>query len=117
MAKEQQSSSLMTMAVPPSHLSFCVPDLSSRLRSSQAIGIDAPDDALLSAVIVKLFSDRQVTVSPEVLRYILPRMDRSFKAAKTLVEKADGLALAHKKPISIPLMREVFSLIAEADQA
>ncbi|MGB1077630.1 MAG: HdaA/DnaA family protein [Bdellovibrionales bacterium] len=107
MAKEQQSSLLMTMAVPPSQLSFCIPDLSSRLRSSQAIGIETPDDALLSAVIVKLFSDRQITISPEVLKYILPRMDRSFDAAKRLVEDADKLALSQKKPISIPIMRQV----------
>ena len=107
MAKEQQSSLRMTMAVPPSQLSFCIPALSSRLRSSQAIGIDTPDDALLSAVIVKLFSDRQITISPEVLKYILPRMDRSFDAAKRLVEDADKLALSQKKPISIPIMRQV----------
>ena len=111
MAKEQQSSLLMTMAVPPSQLSFCVPDLSSRLRASQAIGIDAPDDALLSAVIVKLFSDRQIKISPEVLRYIIPRMDRSFDAAKQLVADADKLALSQKKPVSIPIMRQVLSNI------
>ena len=110
MAKEQQCSLLMTMAVPTSQLSFCIPDLSSRLRSSQAVGIDAPDDELLSAIIVKLFADRQIEISPEVLRYILPRMDRSFSAVQKLVENADMLALSQKKAISIPLMRQVLSV-------
>jgi chromosomal replication initiation ATPase DnaA len=111
MAKEQQTSLLMTMARAPSQLEFCIPDLSSRLRSSQSIGIDAPDDALLSAVIVKLFSDRQIQIGPEVLNYILPRMNRSFEAARKLVEQADIIAMAEKKAISIPLMRKVFSAL------
>lgn len=109
MAKEHQGSILMTMARPPSQLDFCIPDLSSRLRSSQAVGIQAPDDVLLSAVIVKLFNDRQMKISPEVLNYILPRMDRSFDAARTLVERADALAMSKKKGISIPLIRDLLN--------
>ncbi len=111
MAKEQQACLLMTMVQSPSQLSFCLPDLSSRLRSSQAVGISSPDDDLLSAVIVKLFSDRQITISPEVLNYVLPRMDRSFNGAIKLVTKADELALSKKKPVSIPLMRQFISEI------
>ena len=109
MAKEEQMHILCTMAQPPSQLSFCVADLSSRLRSAQSIGISEPDDALLSAIIVKLFLDRQIQITPDVLRYILPRMDRSFVAARRLVTNADKMALAAKKPVSIPLMRQVLS--------
>ncbi len=109
MAKEKNCSLLMTMGVAPAQLSFCIPDLSSRLRASQAIGIESPDDTLLSALIVKLFADRQMTITPEVLRYLLPRMDRSFTAARDIVEKADALALSEKRAISIPLMRTVLS--------
>jgi len=113
LAKEGGTNLLLTMTRSPAHLEFCIPDLASRLRASQAVAIESPDDALLSAIIVKLFSDRQVKISPEILRYILPRMDRSFLAARRLVDKADTLALANKKPISIPLMREVLSILSD----
>ncbi len=115
MAKEQNFFCLITTTAPPSQLSFALPDLASRLKSSPSVGIHAPDDTLLSAILVKLFADRQITVAPDVLRYILPRMDRSFVAARHLVEKADNLALAQKRPISIPLIRHVIEAYREGD--
>jgi chromosomal replication initiation ATPase DnaA len=46
-------------------------------------------------------------IGEDVLNYILPRMERSFAAARDLVEKADQQALAEKRAISVPLMRQV----------
>ena len=68
-----------------------------------------PDDSLLAAVLVKLFSDRQLYLSEDVLNYVLPRMERSFAAARDLAEKADKLALIEKRPVSIPLMRRILT--------
>lgn len=62
---------------------------------------------LLGAVLVKMFADRQIQISEEVLNYILPRMERSFAMARNLVEKTDQLALAEKRPVSVPLIRHV----------
>ena len=69
--------------------------------------IDAPDDALLGAILVKQFHDRQIKVAADVIAYILPRMERSFAAARDLVERTDRAALAQKRAISIPLVRDV----------
>jgi chromosomal replication initiation ATPase DnaA len=49
---------------------------------------------LLSAVFVKLFSDRQLIVKPSLVRFILRRCARSYAAAKELVERIDQEALA-----------------------
>jgi chromosomal replication initiation ATPase DnaA len=96
---------LLTMRAAPFALSFTVPDLASRLRASLTIGIEEPDDELLSAVLVKLFHDRQVRVHDDVVRYIVPRMERSFAAAADLVAHADEMALAQKASVTIPLVR------------
>jgi DnaA regulatory inactivator Hda len=106
--KEEDRSLLITSRVAPSHVSFLIPDLASRLRAAPLATIHSPDDTLLCALLVKLYADRQIKINQDILNYVLPRMERSFYAAKNLVEKSDKLALSEKRPISIPLMRKVF---------
>lgn len=96
---------LLTMRAAPFALNFTVPDLASRLRASLTIGIDEPDDELLSAVLVKLFHDRGLQVSDDVIRYLVPRMERSFAAAAALVARADQAALAQNRAVTIQLVR------------
>ncbi len=105
--REQHRSLLLTMNMAPTHIEFAIPDLASRLRAAPAAAIQPPDDTLLAALLVKLFADRQLQISCEVLDYLLPRMERSFSAAYELVKDADRLALAEKRPVSVPLVRRV----------
>lgn len=107
--KERGSSMMVTMRAAPGQIDFAIADLSSRLRAAPAVPIAPPDDALLAAVLVKLFADRQLHIGDDVISYILPRMERSFAAARDLVARADHLGLAEKKPVSIALMRRVLS--------
>ena len=65
----------------------------SRLKALPLASIEAPDDALLRAVLVKLFADRQLSVEPHVIDYVLVRMERSMSAAERLVAEADRQAL------------------------
>ncbi len=113
MMKEAQRNILITIRTAPVRVPFAVPDLASRLRACPAVAIQPPDDALLAAVLVKLFSDRQLAIGQDVLNYILPRMERSFAAARDLVEAADRAALSEKRRITIPLMRDV--MVGQAD--
>lgn len=105
--KEQKRTMLLTTHVPPNRLDFAVKDLASRLRAAPAVAIHPPDDTLLSMIIVKLFHDRQVQIGQDVLNYILPRIERSFASALWLVQQADRKALSEKRPVSIPLIREI----------
>src|SRR5690606_30240368 len=88
---------------------FALPDLASRLRAAPLAAIKPPDDMLLGSVLIKLFSDRQLPVGNEVISYILPRMERSFSAARDIVKAADQTALASRQKISVPLMRKVLT--------
>lgn len=93
----------------PSQWTFKIADLASRLKAAQVAEIAAPDDALLMAVLAKLFSDRQVRVAPGVIDYVMPRIERSFAAVQTFVSDIDDLALKNKRQITVPLARQVLS--------
>jgi chromosomal replication initiation ATPase DnaA len=111
MMKERGTSLVVTMRAAPGQIAFALPDLSSRLRAAPAVSVAPPDDTLLGAVLVKLFTDRQMTIGADVIAYVLPRMERSFSAARDIVERADRLALEQKKPISVSLLRQVLSTL------
>jgi chromosomal replication initiation ATPase DnaA len=102
---EQKTTMLVTSGLPMAQLNFILPDLASRLRSCPSVGVEAPDDVLVTALLVKLFADRQITIGADVLAYCVPRLERSFEAVRSFVESADKAALAAKKPVTIPLVR------------
>ena len=86
---------------------YALPDLASRLRAIPAVELGPPDDALLAAVLVKLFADRQLAVDEGVISYLLPRMERSLAAASLLVARLDAAALSHGRAVTRPLAAEV----------
>ncbi|MEO8245109.1 MAG: DnaA/Hda family protein [bacterium] len=98
---------LLTATTPPRDWGLRLPDLLSRLQTMPMARIDRPDDALLSAVLVKLFADRQIAVPPTVIAYLTTRMERSIAAARSLVAALDARALAAARPISRALAAEV----------
>ncbi|MBK18014.1 MAG: hypothetical protein CMM52_04150 [Rhodospirillaceae bacterium] len=104
---EVNGSILATATIAPARWNISLPDLASRLRTAPVLNIGMPDDALLEAVLIKLFSDRQLRVEPDVVGYLLKRMDRSLGAARKLVELLDDMALAQHRTISVPFARKI----------
>ena len=98
---------LLTATTPPRDWGLTLPDLVSRLQAMTLLRLDPPDDALLSAVLVKLFADRQITVPPNLIPYLVTRMERSISAARSLVALLDAAALAAARPITRALASEV----------
>ncbi|MDW3222667.1 MAG: chromosomal replication initiator DnaA [Paracoccaceae bacterium] len=91
---------LFTGRSPVRDWGMTLPDLVSRIAAAPAVALEAPDDALLSAVLAKLFADRQLTPKADLIPYLIRRMDRSFAAAGALVDQLDAASLAQKRPIS-----------------
>jgi chromosomal replication initiation ATPase DnaA len=94
---------------PPASWTVVLPDLDSRLRAVLAVGIGLPDDALLGALLVKHFADRQLRVAPEVIAYLLTHMERSFAAAAELASRLDLASLRDRRAITVPLARQLVS--------
>lgn len=107
--REQKRFLLLTLRMNPAQGDFALPDLASRLKASPLARIFPPGEDLLGAVLIKLFHDRQLAVSQDVIGYIVPRMERSFAAARDIVEAADHMALSQKRAVSVPLMRQVMA--------
>ncbi|MCF1708864.1 DnaA/Hda family protein [Tabrizicola sp. J26] len=96
----QRQPLLLTAEHAPRDWGLCLPDLLSRAQAFPVARLEPPDDALLAAVLVKLFSDRQITVAPTLIPYLVSRMDRSFAAAHDLVAALDARSLAEGRPIT-----------------
>ncbi len=98
---------LLTGAAPPARWPVRLRDLASRLRALPVAAIGAPDDAVMAALLVKLFADRQLRVAADVVPYMTARMERSFAAARDLVAALDARALAEGRAVSLALVRAV----------
>jgi chromosomal replication initiation ATPase DnaA len=114
--KEAGGRLLLTSRRPPSRWSVQLADLRSRLNTATAVHIGAPDDALMQAVVVKLFADRQLKVDQEVVTFMLARMERSFEAARELVARIDAAALKERRNITVRLVRGVLKDDAAAER-
>lgn len=105
--QQEKKHLLITSRPPLSRGKLTLPDLASRLLALPTAALREPDDALLEAVFYKRFSDMQLKVSPEVVRYLLGRMERSFVSLDTIIKKLDALSLVEKKNITLPLARKI----------
>ena len=110
---ERKGHMLFCARTPPGRWGIKLADLSSRLNSLPVTEIALPDDKGLAAVLLKLFSDRQLKVERDVINFAISRMERSFKAAEDLASIVDKKALVMRRPVTIPLLSEVFSEIEE----
>jgi chromosomal replication initiation ATPase DnaA len=94
---------------PPARWTIRLPDLASRLAGTTVAKLDAPDDALLAALFVKHFADRQVAVAPGLVDYLVSRVERSSAAAEAVVAALDRAGLAARRPLTARLAAEVLA--------
>ena len=92
-----------------SNQSIKLKDLSSRMNSLNKAGISDPDDLLIQALILKYFHDKQIKVSPEVIKFILNRVDRNFERIQIFLDKLNHLSIEHKSKISIHFLNKFFT--------
>jgi chromosomal replication initiation ATPase DnaA len=108
---------LITARRPASAWALRLPDLASRLRAAPAVAIGPPDDALLGAVLLKLFADRQLVVGEAVIEYLVRHMERSFDAARRVVADLDAASLRQQRPVTVALARTLLEQAATAQSS
>jgi len=108
-ARESGGSLLLTMRQPPGELDIALPDLRSRLRAAPIARIDPIDDALLSALLIKLFADRQLAIDPGVVKYLTRHLERTAEAARQTIDRIDRLALATHRKVTRQLAAEALA--------
>lgn len=101
----------------PSEWAQGLKDLRTRLEAMPRAVLDEPDEALIGAVIAKGFRDRQISVSPDVVKFAALRLSRTFAAAHAFVALADKLSLEEKRKITMPFVQKFLDNLSEDDTA
>ena len=94
---------LLVSRDPPAAWASDLPDLRSRLNAIRTVGVEAPDDAVLAAMLKRAFATRNITPGEEVVDYLARRIDRSAAAVETIVDRLDAL----HRPVTRVLARQV----------
>jgi DnaA regulatory inactivator Hda len=101
---------LVAAREPPARWHLALADLRSRLNAAPAVAVAPPDEALIAALLIKLFADRQLLVGEEVVAYLTLQLERSFAAVQRAVAALDAAALAEHRPITVPLAKRVLAI-------
>ena len=102
---------LINSIKPINSYKFKLPDLISRIKSSLIIGIKLPSDDLISAIITKNFSDKQIMVEEKHIDYIIKRIDRSYEKISQFILTLDRYSLKKGSPFRLKLIKEVLKMI------
>ena len=105
--KAENGFALMTSKTAPAGWGLKLPDLMTRLKALPCVRIEPPGDDLMRAVLIKQFADRQLSVAPEVIAYVLKNAERSFDTLSYVAQRADELSLEKKQAVTVPLIRRV----------
>ncbi|MDA7552135.1 DnaA/Hda family protein [Candidatus Pelagibacter sp.] len=89
---------------------FKLDDLISRINNCLFAKIEKPDDELMFAIILKNFSDRQITIEKKFIDYIIKNIDRSYGKIYEFIYKIDEISLKKKKSIDFKIIKEALKV-------
>ena len=90
---------------------FKLKDLASRITSSLIIGIKLPSDDLISVILAKNFSDKQIKVEKKHIDYIIKRIDRSYEKISQFILTLDKYSLKKGSPFALKMIKEVLKMV------
>jgi len=102
---------LITSLKPINSYKFKLKDLTSRVNSSLIIGIKLPSDDLISVILSKSFSDKQIKVEKNHIDYIVKRIDRSYEKISQFILTLDKYSLKKGSPFGLKLIKEVLKMV------
>jgi chromosomal replication initiation ATPase DnaA len=98
--RQRKGMLLFTAKTAPSDWKIRLPDLKSRLCSAELVYLNPIDMMLHRNILEKLFSDRQINVSIDVIDYILDFIKPDISNFKEFVAYFDILLLSQRRPPS-----------------
>ena len=105
--KENDKKLLMTSGKSISNIEFKLEDLKSRLNAIIEAKIMQPDDELMKLVLIKIFNDKQLLINPNVIDFLMSRLERSYKSMNDFIERIDKFSLEKGKKITIALINDL----------
>lgn len=111
LAQETRHPLVIVADAPPPEWTVKLADLRSRLAASTVAKLGAPDEALSRALLERQFLRRGLDARPELIDWLLLRIERSHIALLRAVDTLDQAVMERRKRLSIPLAR---ATLAEA---
>jgi hypothetical protein len=116
-AQASRTPLLMIADIAPAHWRLRLPDLRSRLLATPLIVFAEPDAELTGSLIEKLLTARGVYAPPEVVRYLVPRVERSYIGIGRVVDAIDEIALEKRQRITVPIARSALAMVGVIDDS
>ena len=104
---------IITSLDPVTKINFKLKDLNSRMKNFILQNIDKPDDELIFAILLKNFSDRQISIEKKLIEFTIKRIDRSYGKIFDFIYKIDEMSLKKKKSIDMKIIKEVLGGMSE----
>lgn len=111
-AQEERHPLVIVADAPPPEWSIRLPDLRSRLAASPVVRLGAPDETLMRELFARQFVRRGLDARPDLIEWLLPRVERSHVALLRTVDLLDQAVLETRKRLSIPLARVTLSRVS-----
>jgi chromosomal replication initiation ATPase DnaA len=100
-----QSAQCLWLSPMPLHFNETEPALKSRLATFLCVQIQEPNDGLLLEVMKKAFKDVGLIACPNVLEFLMKRMERSFLEIGKITEKIYHYSAQHQVNLTIPTVK------------
>lgn len=94
---------------PPAHLALRE-DLRTRLGSGLIYRLQPLSDAEKAAAIAAQAKERALKLTPEVIAYLMRHAPRDMRTLSMLVVALDQYTLEQKRPVTLPLLRELLNM-------
>ena len=105
-AQQSRVPLLMIADAPPPAWRIALPDLRSRIAATPLLSLGDPDEGLMVDLLLHLFDRLMLDARPEVLQWLVPRIERShiglIRAVDVLEQATHAL---RSRRLTIPLAR------------
>ena len=105
--KENDKKLLVTSGKSISSIEFKLEDLKSRLNAIIEAKIMQPDDELMKLLLIKIFNDKQLLINPNIIAFLMSRLERSYISINDFIERIDKFSLEKGKKITIALINDL----------
>ncbi|MFB3103923.1 MAG: hypothetical protein ACE1ZA_03255, partial [Pseudomonadales bacterium] len=104
------STLLLSSMSAPAEVTFALPDLASRFRSSNCHRVQPLDDDDKAEVLRRHAAVRGLRLAEPVLDFWQSRSERSLKPLLAQLDSVDRAAMVEQRRVTVPLLKQVLRL-------
>lgn len=114
-ARDNHAHLLLSATKPPQQINITLPDLKSRLSAALSLEIKSLKDHDKIAALQLRATARGLTLSNEVVNYLLHHHSRNMRDLMQLLTTCDEISLITKRKLTIPFVKKILALLENND--